>query len=95
MSNIISCPDCEGKVSLNAKSCPHCGNTKIDPKKVAAQERQKQLDIMTSILGIPKCPACGGVATSLKGQRGAAFGAGNLIGAFSNSMRCGACGHLF
>ena len=25
MSSVIECPACKGTVSLNAKSCPHCG----------------------------------------------------------------------
>lgn len=92
MPNIVSCPDCGGKVSLNAESCPHCGNTKIDLEKVAAEER---FELMQSFDFRPKCPACGGRASSLKGQRGTAFGAGNILGAFTKSMRCDLCSHLF
>jgi len=43
-----------------------------------------------------KCPVCG-IGKLVKmdaGGRGAAFGAGNLLGAFMKTHRCNCCGHL-
>jgi TM2 domain-containing membrane protein YozV len=30
--NLISCPDCDGKVSKRASACPHCGSPLSEPK---------------------------------------------------------------
>jgi predicted RNA-binding Zn-ribbon protein involved in translation (DUF1610 family) len=86
MSNIIECSDCGGKVSVNANACPHCGNAKIQPY---------QPDLYALFNSGPKCPACGGSASKLAGNRGRAFGEGNFFSALTKSMRCNGCGHCF
>jgi hypothetical protein len=43
----------------------------------------------------PSCPLCGGQLERMDaGLRGIAFGAGNLLGAFTHTHRCSSCGHL-
>lgn len=37
---IIKCADCEGKVSVCAVSCPHCGNTKFKEQYILAKEHK-------------------------------------------------------
>jgi hypothetical protein len=41
------------------------------------------------------CPLCGGTLVRMDaGERGKAFGGGNLLGAFMKTHRCNCCGHL-
>lgn len=84
----MNCPECSKEIDEHAKKCPHCGKT--EPK----MSGEIRATLLNSMMG-PKCPKCGGFMQKMDaGSRGTAFGSGNLLGAFMNSHRCGACGHL-
>lgn len=51
---LISCRECNKKVSSDAQACPHCGA----PKKKSIQEMALEL-----YLSKPKCPFCGSSST--------------------------------
>ena len=85
---IINCKECGGKVSENANACPHCGNTDL-----LSPEEQLRRAIHEEVFRMATCPACGSIASPI--NRGQAFGKGNLLGAFTKSMQCNLCGHLF
>lgn len=84
---LIVCDDCGGNISINALSCPHCGNTKIPAAN------QKHLEIF----GIPKCPTCGSTALEKIGTTSKVmplllfgfYGAGNI----TKSFKCKSCGY--
>jgi hypothetical protein len=40
MSNLINCNTCKGKVSSNAKVCPHCGEPDFDYSKIKAKQEE-------------------------------------------------------
>lgn len=46
MGTLVKCPTCKGKLSINAESCPHCGETKF----FGVRRVRRQL----------KCDKCGG-----------------------------------
>src|SRR5204862_262373 len=100
--------DCGKDMSPHASSCPNCGRPKHVPsspeERAAYFTRTGQLhpDTREEIRqnpydGRPRCPKCGSYSVKRMdaGERGKAFGGGNVLGAFMNSMRCQACGGLW
>ena len=88
---LIKCWECGKQISDTAAACPSCGAA----KKVDEAERFAKSVAQTLMnAGTIPCPACGGRMTKMgAGERGSAFGSGNLLGAFTKQYRC-ACGHL-
>lgn len=42
---IVSCPECNGKVSTTAEKCPHCGHRINPPKSAPASQPQVNVDV--------------------------------------------------
>jgi hypothetical protein len=89
---LINCKECGDKVSSNAATCPHCGTSEF--RDETNEEWCKRMALKSLWSG--NCPMCriGNLTKMDAGSRGAAFGQGNLLGAFTKSHRCGNCGYI-
>lgn len=92
---LLNCKVCDGRVSSDAATCPHCGTPSFHDE-TDAQRRERIINdvVKNSLKG--NCPVChaGTLCRMNAGSRGAAFGEGNLVGAFTKSVRCNKCGYL-
>jgi hypothetical protein len=88
LSKIKKCPTCGRESPKETAVCPNCG---VSLANVPDARYAPPLFSFGA-----KCPMCN-VGTMVRmgaGERGRAFGSGNLIGAFSKSHCCDSCGYL-
>jgi hypothetical protein len=86
----IQCPNCNEFARNGEISCVWCRHSLQGVSSVYWVENLRQTRSMGR-----NCPLCGGQLERMDaGLRGTAFGAGNLLGAFTHTHRCSSCGHL-